>query len=369
MGDTRYWLGFNRVAGIGPAKLRLLLARFDSVEAAWHAPAAALAQAGLDRRSIANLEAARSTLDLTALCDATDAAGVAVWHWDAPSYPAPLAEIDHPPPVLFARGAWLPQDRLAVAVVGTRRMSTYGRQVTDALCAELAAHGVTIVSGLARGVDKVAHEAALNAGGRTIAVLGAGLDHIYPPEHRRLAQRIADGHGVLVTEYALGVRPEARNFPPRNRIISGLAQAVIVVEAGSRSGALITAEFALEQGRELMAVPGNVTSPLSRGPNQLIAEGARLVRSAEDVLRELDATQRAEARPVQLKMPESAEEALLYTALSHGAVHVDALCREVELPASLVSSTLTLMELKGMVQQVAPMQFALAAGRPMAATE
>ena len=219
---------------------------------------------------------------------------------------------------------------------------------------------VTIVSGLARGIDAEAHKAAVELGGRTIAVLGSGLDNVYPPEHRSLARQIVDGNGAVVTEYALGVKPDARNFPPRNRVISGLSLGVVVVEAGERSGALITANFALEQDRDVFAVPGNIVSPASRGTNRLIQQGAKLVRNAADILEELNLTMVPEQTAVQMAMPDSEEEALLLSSLSHQPVHIDDLTREAGLESGLVSSTLTLMELKGMVQQVGGMNYVLA---------
>lgn len=359
MSDDRYWLAFNLVNGIGPAKLRALLDRFGDLEAAWHAPEAALSAIGIDRRALAQLAEMRRTLDLERQLARVRASGARLVHWESADYPRSLVETPNAPPLLFVKGELLDTDSWAVAVVGTRRLTSYGRQMTHEIVAALAARGITIVSGLARGIDAVAHKTALDVGGRTIAVLGSGLDEIYPPENRRLADAIAAGRGAVVSEYALGVRPEAKNFPPRNRIISGLSLGVIVVEAGLKSGALITADFAMEQGRELFALPGNVTSPMSAGPNRLIQNGARLITSAEDVLRELNLDQVEQQQAVQMMLPESAEEALLLTHLTREPTHIDELSRASGLPAALVSSTLTLMELKGMVQQVGGMQYAV----------
>jgi DNA processing protein len=196
-------------------------------------------------------------------------------------------------------------------------------------------------------------------GGRTIGVLGSGLDIIYPSENRSLAKDIIAGHGALVSEFSLGTKPEAKNFPPRNRVISGLSLGVVVVEAGTRSGALITSGFAAEQDREVFAVPGNITSPASRGPNRLIQDGAKLVRGVEDVLEELNLMMVHEKTAIQIAMPDSAEEALIMESLTHQPTHIDELARQVSLPSALVSSTLTLMELKGLVQQVGGMQYVL----------
>jgi DNA processing protein len=252
-------------------------------------------------------------------------------------------------------------DSWSVAVVGTRRLTSYGRQITRELVAGLARSNVTIVSGLARGIDGIAHKTALDVGGRTIAVLGSGLASIYPPEHRGMARQIVDnGQGAVISEYSLDTPPDAKNFPPRNRIISGLSLGTIVVEAGERSGALITADFAAEQDREVFAVPGNINSHASRGPNRLIQQGAKLVSNVEDVLEELNLTMVTQQVAVQIALPESAEEAALLAHLSPQPVHVDELTRASGLTSAEVGSTLALMELKGMVQQVGGMKYVLA---------
>ena len=224
----------------------------------------------------------------------------------------------------------------------------------------LVLNGVTIVSGLARGIDAVAHKAALDHGGRTIAVLGSGPDCIYPPENRSLARQIVNGRGAVISEYGMGVQPEAKNFPPRNRIISGLSLGVIVVEAGDRSGAGITARFALEQGREVFAVPGNINSPASVGTNRLIQQGAKLVAGVDDVLEELNLAMVLEHSAVQLALPETEDESAIFEYLSAQPVHVDELSRSTGLSSSVVSSTLTLMELKGMVRQAGGMNYVIA---------
>jgi DNA processing protein len=243
-----------------------------------------------------------------------------------------------------------------VAIVGTRRVTAYGRQVTAKIAASLAQAGVTVVSGLARGVDVAAHKAVLDAGGRTIAVMGCGLDRMYPPEHRKLGEQIINS-GALISDYAPGTPPEAINFPPRNRIISGLSKATVVVEAGQRSGALITAQFAVDQGREVFAVPGNILSPQSRGPNLLIQEGARVLLKPEEILEVLDLTRITEQSAVRTVLPTNATEAQLFNSLSHEPLHVDEIRNQTNLPIEMVTSTLALMELKGMVRQVGGMRY------------
>jgi DNA processing protein len=351
-----YWIGFNRVRGIGPARLRALLDSFGTIGAAWLAPEDALREVGLDRRSISNLLEARRGLDLPGELARIQRAGVQVLTWEDPAYPQSLLTINDPPPVLYVMGELSFEDAWAVAMVGTRTASVYGREAARVLASDLARAGVTIVSGLARGIDAQAHRAALDAGGRTVAVLGSGVDIIYPWEHRKLAEEIS-GRGALVSEYGLGTKPEASNFPPRNRIISGLSRGVIVVEAGDQSGALITADFAAEQGREVFAVPGGIFQRGSRGTNRLIRDGAQPVLSANDVLEVLNMTAVAEHVEAQMLLPTDATEAVLLQQLSDDPAHVDEVGQAAGLPIATVSSTLALMELKGLVRQVGGMKY------------
>ena len=359
MSDLRYWIGFNKVRGIGPVRLRALLDRFGSPERAWQAPADALRGAGLDRRSLKNLLAARTSLDLDEELARVSRAGARVLTWESPDYPRLLHEIHDPPPVLYVKGELTQDDEWAVAVVGTRRATSYGREVTQQLSSALARSGVTVVSGLARGVDGVAHQAALDTGGRTVAVLGSGVDRIYPPEHRQLAARIVE-RGAVVSDYPMGTPPEGSNFPPRNRIISGLSLGVLVTEAGARSGALITVDFAAEQGRDVFAVPGNVLMRGSVGTNALIRDGAKVVLKPEDVLEELNLTMVAEQAEARQVLPADEVEAALLDHISAEPVHVDELQQHVALPIAQVTSTLALMELKGMVRQVGGMKYVVA---------
>ncbi len=357
--ELKYWLGFNLVKGIGPAKLQALRDYYGALDAAWQATPLQLEKIGFDQRAINSLLEARRTLDLDAELARVEKRGLRLLTWDSPEYPPYLREVPNSPPLLYMWGNLEEGDRLAVAVVGTRRLTVYGRQVTRDLVTGLVMNGVTIVSGLALGIDAVAHKTALELNGRTIAVLGSGLDSIYPSENRQMAQQIAQGNGALLSEYGLGVQPDAKNFPPRNRVISGLSLGTIVIEAGERSGALITANFALEQGREVFAVPGNITSPSSKGTNRLIQQGAKLVSSVDDVLDELNLKLVVEQTVAQLALPETAEEAALMAHLSGQPIHIDELCRITSLPAGLVSSTLTMMELKGMIRQIGGMNYTL----------
>jgi DNA processing protein len=229
--SLKYWVGFNIVPRIGPATVRALLDRFGDLEVAWRADSGALREVGLDRRAIQNLVTLRAQLDLDAEMEKLAQNHVTALTWEDTGYPSLLKQIYAPPPVLYVRGELVTADEWAVAIVGTRRATMYGKEVARMLAQELAQNGVTIVSGLARGIDAVAHQAALDAGGRTVAVLACGLDRVYPPEHRKLAHAIIE-NGAMVSDYPLGTPPEAANFPPRNRIISGMALGVIVAEAG-----------------------------------------------------------------------------------------------------------------------------------------
>ncbi len=358
--DVKYWVGLNKVSGIGPARFQRLLDRFGSGEDAWNAPAVELARAGLDRKPLQNLLEARATLDLDAELGRLAAAGVHPVTLADPGYPRMLREVHLPPPVLYVKGDLLPADEWAVAVVGTRNAKVYGREITRYLAGDLARNGVTIVSGLARGIDSEAHRAALDAGGRTIAVLGCGVDIIYPYENSALAQQIVK-HGALVSEYPLGTRPERGNFPPRNRIISGLALGTLVAQAGERSGALITAYYALEQGREVFAVPGSILDRGSSGTNKLIQQGeAKLVFSAQDVMEELNLTMVSAHAEMRALAPTDSTEAALLKYLSADPVHVDELGHASGFPIAQVTAALALMELKGLVRQAGGMHYVLA---------
>jgi DNA processing protein len=276
-----------------------------------------------------------------------------------PDYPSRLKEIYDYPPVIYIRGSLLPEDEWCLAVVGTRRATVYGKQVTEEIVTDLARSRITIVSGLAKGIDSVAHRAALEAGGRSIAIFACGLDTVYPGENAELARRIMQ-QGALISEYPLGIRPRADNFPRRNRIMSGLSLGVLVVEAGEESGAIITANLALEQNREVFAIPGSILSPASQGTNHLIQEGAKLVRSYTDILEELNLMAVAQQLEMKEMIPPSDTEALLLKQLGAEPSHIDEVCRLSGLPISTVSSTLAIMELKGMVKQVGAMNYSLA---------
>ena len=366
MTDARYWVGFSRIPQIGPIKVRRLLDHFGDLAAAWDASALELAAAGLDRRGLESILAVRPQIDLAAEMDKIARAGARVLVWDDPDFPRLLRDIPAPPFALYVKGEIKPEDEWSIAVVGTRHASAYGREVTRQLVGDLVRNHITIVSGLARGIDAEAHRAALDAKGRTIAVLGTGVDVTYPPEHLKLAQQIVE-QGALVSEYPLGTQPEAGNFPPRNRIISGLSLGSLIVEGDEESGARITIEDAVEQNRETFAVPGNIFHRESRGPNGMIQRGeAKLVTRAADILEELNLTMVEQQIQVRTAIPENDIEATLLKQLSADPLHIDEIGRSSGLPISAVSSTLAMMELKGMVKQVGGMNYVVARERGIA---
>ncbi|MEM8859007.1 MAG: DNA-processing protein DprA [Chloroflexota bacterium] len=360
--SLKYWLGFNLVDGLGPAKVQALLEKFKLPKTAWFAPEHELAKMGFDKRSLTSFLKSRASLNLDQELEKVRQKGVNLLPFGSADYPSSLQNIPAPPVLLYVWGDLTPADQQAIAIVGTRRLTSYGRQMTRELAQGLTRSGLTVVSGLARGIDTVAHHATLDAGGRTVAVLGSGLDFIYPPENRDLVDRIlSTRQGAIVSEYPLATKPQGKNFPPRNRIISGLSLGSIVVEGATKSGAMITAQYAVEQNREVFAVPGFVNSPASAGPNRLIQQGAKLITCVEDVLEEVHVEQLVHQQAFQMALPESAEEAALMPVLSREPLHVDELANLSELPSSQVSSTLTLLELKGLVQHVGGMKYVISA--------
>ncbi len=359
MGDTKYWVGFNLIPGIGRAKFSLMEEYFGTLENAWHASPDEFTSAGLDAKSIQAIIASRPKISLDAEMERLDRYKVKVLTWNDDAYPKRLKEIYDRPPVLYLRGSLAPEDEWSIAVVGTRRATIYGRQVTEQIAGDLARNRITIISGLAKGIDSVAHRAALEAGGRTIAVFGCGLDIVYPSDHVGLAREIMK-QGALISEFPLGTRPKADNFPRRNRIMSGMSLGVLVVEAPEGSGALITAGFALEQNREVFAVPGSVLSPASKGTNRLIQEGAKLVQDYSDIIEELNLTMVAQQLEMKELIPATEMESLILRHISQEPTHIDEVCRNSGLSISIVSSTLAMMELKGMIKQVGGMNYVLA---------
>ena len=360
--DLRYSVALLRIPGIGRTRFSILGRAFGTMREAWEATPGALRAAGLDDKAVSAIAEGRPGVSPDQEIERLAQAQVRAIAINDPAYPPRLKEIFDPPPLLYIKGTLVEQDRSSITMVGTRSPSAYGREVAATLAADLGQNGITVVSGLARGIDAAAHSSALQAGGRTIAVQACGLDMVYPPGHAGLAKRIVE-NGAVVSDYPLGTRPRAEYFPRRNRILAGLTLGTLVIEAGKKSGALITSKFAGEEGREVLAVPGSIFSPVSLGTNLLIQDGAKAVLSVNDILEELNV--RVPAQQLQLpNLPDvSGAEAALLQHVPPEPTHIDLIRRSAGLPIEEVSGTLAVLELKGVIKQVNPTTYALV-GRP-----
>lgn len=346
------------VPGIGAARMRNLLAAFNSPDEVLEAPTQRLLQIqGIDRKIATNIKNGANEVFIKKQLDQLQNNNIDILsYWDE-NYPESLKKIYDPPAFLFIKGSILPQDDLSLGIVGSRVPSHYGKSVTEQFSKELVDLKFTIISGMARGIDTVGHKAALKAGGRTIAVLGSGIDYIYPPENKKLFEQIAQ-NGAVISEYPLGTYPDGGNFPRRNRIISGLSLGVLITEAGAKSGALITAFQALEQNREVFAVPGPINSGKSAGSNQLIKEGAKLVQGVQDIIRELE--NQIEFR---IKTPEKKQvmlkglDKVIFDLLQDEPQHVDALAMDAKKSVPEVLTVLLTLELMGVVRQLSGKMF------------
>ena len=345
-------MALNLLPDIGPVRVRNLLSRFGSAQAVLAATQADLSQVDkVGFKAANNIIRWRELIDLDGELRRIDQFGANIVTTDDSEYPALLRQIYDPPLVLYVRGTLRPEDAYAIAMVGTRQSTLYGRQTAERLARQLAASGVTVVSGGARGIDSASHEGALQSGGRTIAVLGTGLDIVYPAENVKLYQRIAE-QGAVITQFPFGRKGDKQSFPIRNRIVAGMTQGTVVVEANRASGALITANFAAEYGRTVYAVPGRVDSPRSAGCHDLIKDGAQLCESAEDVLTEFAHLQAIEPEEPEIPMPTlSHPEQHVFHVLTHEEMQQDEIIRRSELPAAQVSVILLQLEMKKLVQQ------------------
>ena len=350
-------VALQRVRGVGPVRVRQAEEHFETLGDAWRAGEEELKEAGWDAPAIAGLADARGKIEPERELEAARAAGCEPMSWHDPRYPFRLRHTASPPPLLFARGGLDKRDERSVAIVGTRRPTEYGKQMTLELAHGLAAVGVSVVSGLAHGVDGHAHEAALDAGGRTVAVVAGGLDRLYPSEHRGLAARIAES-GAVITEYPPGTKPVRENFPVRNRIIAGMSMAVLVTEAQLQSGTRTTVEAAQAEGRAVFALPGSAKSPQSAGPHELIRGGAaQLAESAQDILDALELDAAPEQAQLAEQLPDDPVESAIFSALGAEPLHIDELCRASGTPAPQASAALAMLELKGMVRQIGAMTY------------
>ncbi|KKT80785.1 MAG: protecting protein DprA protein [Candidatus Azambacteria bacterium GW2011_GWA1_44_9] len=349
--EIEYWVATSAIPGVGTQTFNYLYKKFKSLKKFWEAADSEINSLKIDAKTKASIIDFRKKVDPKIYLEKVYAAEIKVVARIDRDYPANLRQLEGCSAVLYYRGNLLPQDDLAVAVVGSRNATIYGRQVTEKLVFDLSKNGLTVISGLARGIDSVAHRAALDAGGRTVAVLGSGLDNIYPPQNRNLAEEIVK-NGAIVSEFPLGFPALPNNFTARNRIISGLSLGVLVTEAAVDSGSLITAGYAAEQGREVFAVPGPVTSKTSEGANNLIKDGVHLVTEASDILEILDIKRRARQLETINKKPETKDknQMRILEILDGEAKHIDLIAREVKMPIDKVSATLSLMELSGIVR-------------------
>lgn len=356
MDSKIFWVGFSLVKGIGAVRMQALQEYFGDLERAWNAPYQSLCDTGLNSKICDRIIQLRKQVDLEKYYQKILSQNIKVITRDDISYPRLLAEISQPPPVLYFKGNITLEDEWAIAIVGTRKLTHYGRQATEEFAGILAEHKITVISGLARGIDAIAHRAALDSGGRTFAVLGSGVDRIYPSEHKLLADNICE-NGAIISDYAPGTAPDSGNFPPRNRIISGLSRATIVIEAGEQSGALITAEFAADQGRDVYALPGSIYSPQSKGTNRLIQQGAKPLIDIRDLLQDLQVELIQERKELQKSLPLDMFEQKIKDLLSHEPLHVDEITQLSQMPVSQVSAYLTMLEIKGAAKQIGGMKY------------
>lgn len=361
MADLRYWIALSLLPDVGTASVKKLLSAFGTPEKIFDAQFVELLEIeNIGKNRAKSIKEFSSWKDVEKLVQLAEQKGITAVSFESPTYPEMLRETDSAPLVLYMKGSLIPQDRYSIAVVGSRNLTHYGAAVAETIAGDLARSGFTVVSGMARGVDSLAHKAALSKGARTIAVLGSGVDVPYPPENKILMEKIA-GSGSVVSEFPPGTPPDKDNFPRRNRIISGLSLGVLVVEASSDSGALITARYAMDQGREVFAVPGNVTSSNSAGTNELIRRGATMVRHANDIVEELAPVLKGFIRAAGKAAIDITEnEKGLCTFLSGEPKQIDDISRESGLPASKVLGVLLGLEMKGAVKQITGKRFYLA---------
>jgi DNA processing protein len=359
------WLALTRVKGLGAVGCKKLLTQFaDPVKIFSATPAELKSIDGMQSDALEGLMSFSDWAGVEEEMRRIDAAGVSLVRFTDENYPARLRTIADPPPFLYVKGELRAADDRAVAIVGSRSASDYGRRVARDLARGLASRGFTVVSGMARGIDGMAHEATLNAQGRTVAVLGSGVDRAYPPEHEQLYQRISE-NGAVISELPIGTRPLAFNFPARNRLISGLSLGVVVVEATEKSGSLITASLALEQGREVFAVPGEVGSSRSRGAHQLIRQGAKLVETVNDIIEEIapqlskrdGAGETTERRELPTQAADDVRK--IFALLQEHALHIDEVIEASGLSPSKVSEILLNLELQGFLQQLPGNRYAV----------
>lgn len=360
--DLKYWVALNNFSKFGPIRFKRIKKYFPNLENAFNANSTELMRAGIEEKVAEEFIIARQSINPDKLMEKIAEENIEVITIEDKNYPKLLKEIYDQPPLLYYRGKLTIADEFALAVVGSRKYSNYGKQVTEQLIKDLAINNLTIVSGLALGIDTLAHETTLNAHGRTIAILGSGLNkkNIYPSQNRYLADKIVASGGAIISEFPLETLPLKYNFPQRNRLISGLSLAVLVIEAGIKSGSLITAHHAIEQNRDVFAVPGNIYSPNSTGTNHLVQQGAKLISSANDIIETLNLTKIVSYIENKKIISDSPEEEKILASLAFEPTHVDELIRLTKLDTATINSTLIIMEMKGMIKNLGSMRYILA---------
>ncbi len=357
--DFPYYVSFSRFEEIGPIRLSRLLRYFGSLDAAWRAESQELMKAGLDQKVAWVVVEGRKTIDIDKELQLLEKEGVSALLPGDPEYPLCLSEIYQPPSIIYYRGTWPSIGWSGMSIVGTRKITPYGRSVTPSIVRDLARSGFVIVSGLAVGVDTLVHHSALEVGGKTIAVLGAGVDHwsVYPSVNRILSERIIEQGGLIMSEYPIDTQPRKYHFPARNRIISGISLGVLVIEADERSGALITARSALEQNRDVFAVPGPITNPMSIGPHTLLKQGAKLVTGASDIIESYPHLISADTKGTDTVTFENVRERIVYERLTYEPAYIDVIAQTCQLDTATTNSTLLIMEMKGFVKNVGNMHY------------
>ena len=350
--ENQYLVALSAFSYFGPERIALMLKYFKSAKEIWSAKNSEFVKIGINTQKILEFDNFRKNFDIDKYFKNLQKFGVCALTINDPNYPENLIGLKGMPHVLYVRGEYLQSDSVSVAIVGTRAMTSYGREMSSRLASEFASFGITVVSGLALGIDAEAQRSALKAGGRTIAVLASGLDIISPYSNKALALELIKGNGALVSEYPLGHVPFRSDFALRNRLISAISQAVVVVEGRMKSGTFYTVNAAADQGRPVFAVPGQATSPASEAPNYLIQNGAKLITSAKDVIDELNLQIKANSRNLKKIIPEGENEAEILSALSVEPLHLDEIVRILGLATAVVSARLTIMEMKGLIKNL-----------------
>lgn len=352
MEEKKYLVALYAFTDFGPARTNLLTSYFKSAKNVWNAQAVELLEVGLRKPTVEKFINHRNNFDFEGYFGKLEKYNIKYLTKADKYYPNNLKKLDNAPVVLYYIGTLSKNDDNAISIVGSRKMTSYGREVAEKFSTDLASYGITIVSGLARGIDTIAHRSALGVNGRTLAVIASGLDTIYPPENLGLAREIINKGGAILSEYPLGYPALPVNFPSRNRIVSGLSKAVLVVEGETKSGTLLTASHAAEQGRAVFAVPGQITSPMSGAPHFLLQNGAKMALSPKDILDELDLQVKVNKDEVLKVLPESADEKKIVEILENEPLHLDEIARISKVEVSRISSTLMSMSLKGMVKDM-----------------